>query len=137
MLGPVGDSGFFHSVRNFAPLVADGVEVREFLGDGSAVLLVPGLQSLVSVQVGRTPIDLTRDYQFPVNSDFYRKVTTTLPQAAVVAGDDGVPILVRSKHSNDGVWQKGETVFVGGIWSDSSESLPDASVPSLPVRNGK
>jgi hypothetical protein len=119
--------GLFHSTQQSPSGIEAEGEVRIFVGDGSPVLKVPNLEKVLSVHVGRTKVPLERDYKFPLNADAERKekVRTTLPHIVLDENEAGEKVLMRSKHSNDGNWQDGVKIYVGGEWSDSE--LPPAA----------
>jgi hypothetical protein len=113
--------GLFHAITGITAQEREAKNVREFVADGTPELRVPGLISLESVRIGTTSIPLERDYKLPSNGNFTEKVNITLPQVAHDVTPDGVPILLRSKHSNDGIWQKGAKVYVAGEWESEAQ----------------
>jgi len=125
-------SGLFHQITGLSQAEKSSGSIREFLGDGTAYLRVPGLKEVKSVQIGRTGIPLEQDYQFPHNSNFQQKVQITFPFVSVQPGPDGVKVLLRSVHSNDGIWQAGQKIYVGGVWDDTpvTDDTPSVSTPT-------
>ncbi|MEO7716256.1 MAG: hypothetical protein ABIY70_08630 [Capsulimonas sp.] len=130
--------GMFHSKVGLNTDERVSGKVREFIGDGSPHLLVAGLLAVLSVRIGTTNIPIERDYSFPHNADplFNKKVEITLPQVALIPAEEaeGTAILMRSVHSNDGIWQPGVKIYVGGEWEDeasASEHPNDVSLVSV------
>ena len=113
--------------EHFHPLVGISEEersaknVRQFVGDGSPVLKVPGLKEVTSVRVGTADIPLTMTEQVPIDVDAKRHETHEIALIKLDKAPDGTPILMRSIKSNNGMWQAGVPVFVGGKWGDTKE----------------
>jgi hypothetical protein len=124
--------GLFHRPEGLTQ-AERGMNIKEFTGDGSPGLRVKGLKEVHSVQIGRIQVPIERDYKFPHNADFAQKVQITLPHVMIVEGPDGEALLMRSVHSNDGVWQKGEKIYVGGVWEADAPEAPGAEGESSPT----
>lgn len=120
----------FHPL-NSAPTVEEVQgqgTVREFIADGTPVLRVPGmrltegpLHTLHGVRIGQTTIPISEDRLFPSN-ELGKRAIMKIPVASLlvrVEVDQGTPVLLRSETTNDGIWQKGETVRVRAEWDDA------------------
>jgi hypothetical protein len=105
----------FHPVDISAP-VGDAGDVRTFSGDGTPYLRVPGLKEVKSVRVGATLLPQTLPVTLPVNPQLTQFAHADLPMVQLVANQAGEEILLRNQMSNDGVWQAGAAVSVGGVW---------------------
>jgi hypothetical protein len=126
-------SNQFHSLTGLTAQERDASNVREFTGDGTPYLKVPGLKSVSYVRVGGTVVPLEHEQAFPNPDDLRATVTETEKLIDLQFDAQKTPILLRSKQSNHGLWQAGVPVFVGGEWSDdkrafgSSKPEPTAS----------
>lgn len=105
--------------------------VREFRGDGTPYLKVPGLLKLAegdgAVRVGDLELPATYTYQVPLDgSERPQMETRTEPMVILRNAPDGTPILLRNRHSNEGMWQDGVAVYVDGEWAPDAPS--EASV---------
>lgn len=107
--------------------------VRPFVGDGTKFLFVPGLKSVSSVRVGTTNIPLVETRKIPMSADDIRPITFPLIDLQLNA--QGQPILRRSVFSNDGIWQKGVNIYVGGEWDEGVQE-PTEDTPTA-VRRGR
>lgn len=116
--------------EHFHPLVGISEEersaknVRQFVGDGTPVLKVPGLKEVTSVRVGTADIPLTMTEQVPIDVDARRHETHEIALIKLDKAPDGTPILLRSIKSNNGMWQAGVPVFVGGKWEGEKVAAP-------------
>lgn len=106
----------------FSPVVQaatpqEGTEVRSFVGDGTPYLPLPGCKSVSSVRVSGVEVPPFVENKFPVgqgdNQEFIRQLW---PLYELSAAEDGTPVLLRSVQSNDGIWQQGAVVTIGGEW---------------------
>ena len=121
--------------EHFHPMVGISTEeraaknIRQFVGDGSPVLKVPGLKEDTSVRVGTVDIPLTMTEEVPLDIDAKRHETHEIALIKLDKAPDGTPTLLRSIKSNNGMWQAGVPIFVGGKWGDEKASAPpvDAS----------
>ena len=123
--------GPFHRPSGIPLAERQAANIREYIGDGTPELRVPGLTKVTQVVIGRVNIPLEQDYKFPNNSDFAQKVHTTLPVIALDVSEDGCPILLRSTHSNDGIWQDGHKIYVGGEWEDDEPKAEASAAPRV------
>ncbi len=112
----------FHPLDGLSVQEQQAANVREFTGDGTPFLKVPGLKDQpTSVRLGHTVMPMTIKQKFPTAvpnqfEEFESPLYIVLQQA------DGMPILLRSQQSNDGVWQKDVPIFVQGDWEEGSEA---------------
>ena len=103
---------------------------RVFTGDGSALLKVPGIVSVSQVRIGDTILPLFEERTYPTDStgtkfeDREEKMLDIQTDPA-----DGTPTLLRSKLSNDGLWQAGQIVYVSGEWEDEKKPAKKATAP--------
>lgn len=137
-------SALFHPLGGRTQEEVDSGEVRVFriekteTGLGTPYLKVPGLKALLSVRVGNTVIPMEIAQRFPANNDFTDKIRTSWPMVSVVRDpEDGQPVLLRSVQSNDGIWQEGVPIYVGGEWEEEAQAIPpsppQAGEKKLPV----
>lgn len=105
---------------------------REFKGDGTPYLPVPGLISLApgdgAVRVGTLELPANLTYQVAVDATLQNLETRVEPTVVVRHAPDGTPVLLRNVRSNDGFWQPGMSVFVDGEW-DEEVPAPDPQAP--------
>ena len=102
-------------------------KVREFTGDGSHKLAVPGLiGEPTTVRVGSIEIPGRVSATFPDNRLNGQHVTTDMALIKVDRDSHDVPVLLRSQRSNDGYWQKGVKVHVWGEWDDAKPTSTEA-----------
>ncbi len=92
--------------------------VRTFVADGTPYLFVPGLKSVSSVRVGGTTIPLEEMREFPMDADHKRFISIPIPLISLQFDSSGNAILLRNELSNDGIWQPGVNVYVGGEWDE-------------------
>lgn len=105
--------------------------VREFTGDGSPYLRVPGCLAVEEVRVGALVLPDEHEYQVPVTlSDPPQIETRFEPTYQLQHLDDGTPILLRNIHSNNGIWQSGAKVYVTGRWAEPVVSEPSGEPPA-------
>lgn len=102
---------------------------KEFTGNGAGSLRVPGCLSIHTLwidgaQVAPTETRIVREKKTGSVSvgrehevEMYRLET----------GDDGVPILYRSKFSNDGIFQLGSRIVIAGEFVDTEAVAPPRS----------
>lgn len=92
-------------------------EVREFTGDGSEFLYVPGLKQLLYCRVGQTVLgkELMTVHMSKDETDWQK---TDVPLAFLTEDNDGTPFVRRASWSNDGIWQDGATIKIGGVWAE-------------------
>jgi hypothetical protein len=101
---------------------------REFIGDGTPYLKVPGCVKVESVRVGQQVIPLAEIRNYPTDATLQRFDQVTEPMIALEQGNDGTPVLMRSQLSNDGIWQKDKPVYVTAQWSDGqADPVPSGS----------
>jgi hypothetical protein len=83
---------------------------------GLTVLPVPGLMELRAIRLGRVEIPLYQELTFPHMSRENQLCDADWPLVMLDHDENGQAVLRRSYHSNFGVWQPGERVFVTGVW---------------------
>ena len=92
-------------------------EVREFTGDGTGFLYVPGLKELQYCRIGQTVLGKEKiTVQMDNDATNWQKVE--VPLAFLCEDNDGNPFLRRYAGSNDGIWQDGAIIKVGGVWAN-------------------
>jgi hypothetical protein len=111
---------FFHPLEGLNEAEQAAANVRQFQGDGTPYLKVPGLERVTSIRVGAQEIPLEIEQRFPKDGTLRELATVSTPLISLQTGPDGVPVLLRSKQSNDGVWQNAP-VYVAGDWTTDSE----------------
>ena len=95
-------------------------KIKNFTGDGSHTLQVPGCTYVDAIQVDGIEVPPYRDDTVLKNEQ--EKEVIRIPNwDCIVIG--GVPTIIRSMISNFGKWQKGSTVTVIGDWED--QPAPD------------
>ena len=122
----------FHPIEGLSQLEAQAANVRPFVGDGTPYLKVPRLRSVQSVRLGSQILPPTIKQEYPVDLSMTKLHAVEMPLYILQFQADGMPVLMRSIQSNDGVWQAGSPIFVQGDW----ESAPDA-VSEADAKAGK
>ena len=100
-------------------------ETREFKGNGTGQLRVPGLTELTAIRVGPTRIPLRLDVKVPLNTHFDTKIHTDIPMVATSEDADECKVIHRGIQSNDGIWQEGAPIFVTGTWDDAHPRMSE------------
>lgn len=111
----------FHRLGGITTEEVMAGNVRAFKGDGTPYLSVPNLTEVLSVRVGKSDIPLSIQQESPTDHTGKRLIITNVPLVHLATSPEGEQILLRSVQSNDGIWQDGETIYVGGIWADDVE----------------
>jgi hypothetical protein len=93
------------------------LNTREFKGDGTPFLKLPGCVSITRVKVGTTELPPYVTNKFPLDADAKEHVSSDWPLYDLSTDETGTPVLVRSVQSNDGIWQEGVTISVTGEWA--------------------
>lgn len=121
------NSLLFHPLQGMTQDEAQSANVREFKGNGTPYLPVPGLLDVTGVRIGTQEIPLTLRQKFPESaSNFAQKYDVELPLIQLVHDTNGQPILLRSQQSNNGVWQEGVTIYVAGEWDEKKRPATKA-----------
>lgn len=122
-------SGLFPTMARPADLVDadDAKRVREFKGDGTPFLKVPGCKSVDKVFVGGVELPATVSHKFPLDADGKDLVAQEWPMYDLAADEAGTPTLLRSVQSNDGIWQDDVRITVLGEWEDEKKPVKKAS----------
>lgn len=106
----------FHSISGITAAEKRADNVREFIGDGTPFLRVPGLKKVLGVRIGQMSLPLETTIKYPVDPQHTDMKTE---KVALVQRDvlpDGTPVLLRNQMSNDGMWQQGQPIYVTGDW---------------------
>lgn len=116
----------FHRIDQPAPEVA--ANRRTFVGDGTPFLRVPGLLKVHGVRVSGVEIPLVEEREIPVDGTLSQVRVMQLPMIDLQEDENGVPTLLRSMNSNDGIWQPGVPIQVTGEWAPrrGRKPQPDA-----------
>ena len=93
----------------------DDLEIRQFVGDGTEYLYVPDLEELKYCRVGTTVLGNQVTHMY-MDADPTSLVKVTIPLASLTEDQDGNKFLRRAAISNDGIWQDGASIAVGGVW---------------------
>lgn len=107
---------FFHPLDGLTQEEKIADNVREFVGNGTPYLEVPGLKKVQSVRVGTMDIPLTFEQEFPVDPSGNRLQSVSAPLIALKRTPNGKQVLLRGIQSNNGIWQDGEKIYVQGDW---------------------
>lgn len=99
---------------------------REFAGDGTPFLRVPGLQKLEALRIGNTEIPLEQKRQYPTDGTHTNFETVNEPLVSLQHDAQGA-VLLRSVLSNNGMWQSGQPIFVVGDWEDAQAQAAAAA----------
>lgn len=99
---------------------------KEFIGDGTGAIRVPGCVSINlliidGVQVAPTEVRYVREKKIGIVSE---RKELVVEMYRLETGDDGVPVLYRSKFSNDGIFAAGSKVVVAGEFVDTEAVAP-------------
>lgn len=124
----------FHQMPGVSAEDIRSGKCREFTGDGTPHLRVPGLVGDPgAVRVDRIELPTRLKMGFPDNHLNGQIIHSDMQILRVDSDTDGVPVLLRSIVSNDGIWQKGHKVFVWGDWEDLTGDVPKPEeVPPAP-----
>lgn len=116
-------SGLFATMARPEDLVGqdEAKRAREFKGNGTPFLKVPGCKSVEKVFVGGTELPATITQKFPVDADAKDLVSQEWPMYDLSPDETGTPTLLRSTVSNDGIWQDGISITVVGEWDDEKK----------------
>lgn len=90
---------------------------REFRGDGTPFLKLPGCISVSRVIVGTVELPAYVNNRFPLDADAKEHISADWPLYDLSTDETGMPVLVRSVQSNDGIWQEGVTICITGEWA--------------------
>ncbi|MEO7718160.1 MAG: hypothetical protein ABIY70_18310 [Capsulimonas sp.] len=126
----------FHDLSGMTQDETAADNVRQFVGTGTPFLAVLGLTLLQGVRVGSMALPLTIEQEFPTDQTMKRLQVQTSDLVKLETSPDGEPFLLRSKQSNDGIWQKDIPIFVTGVWSDKT-APKKAAKPAAPADPGK
>lgn len=110
----------FHRLDALAP-EESAENTRQFDGDGTPYLKVPGLMKVESVRIGKTSLPLEMEMEWPTDPSLTTIQKAMVPFVVLEHTEEGEAVLLRSMQSNDGIWQKGQKIFVTGAWSRVGE----------------
>lgn len=102
-----------------------GGETRIFVVEDPYIVKVPGLATLTGVMIDGIRLPLTEDRPFqkvPKDKE-PETVYVSMTMVELRYSDENGAHLIRSEFSNDGKWQVGSTLVVGGEWDDDPESF--------------
>ncbi len=128
-------------MSDFASLSMIGIretldeKTRKFEGDGTPFLFVPNLTKVEAVTVGNTNVPLVEERRYV--EDATGRETAPIPRPLISLDEtpDGRKVLLRSKLSNDGIWQKGVQIFVTGVWADDPSTKTKSKKAKEPSEN--
>lgn len=116
----------FHTLSTLTAADQVAGRTREFAGDGSPYLRVPGLVTLEAVRIGTVEIPLTEKRTYPTDGTHKNFEHVDEPLIQLERDHQGA-VLLRSILSNNGLWQSGQPVYVSGTWDDAA--TPAATSP--------
>lgn len=101
--------------------------MRTFEGTGGPFIPVPGLLKLDRVEMRGLVMEqvIERDMPIAGGAPLSRFFPLAVDCASVRRGVDGEALLYRHLWSNDGIWQKGEPVYVFGDWDLEISPAPE------------
>lgn len=104
-------------MNDFTPQEQADARTRLVHGEGTPFLRVPQLTKLEALRIGALPLPLSEVRRYPTDAlGGFESVDEPLVQ--IQHASDGVPVLVRSLLSNDGIWTHSVGVFVTGEWEE-------------------
>src|SRR5262245_52930944 len=110
----------------------DRRSARFFTATGGPFIPVPGLMELREVRLPGLLMEKEIERTIWVDGRPEQAHTLVTDCVFVLRGIDGVPMLGRSRWSNDGVWQKDLDVMVIGEWDETVSPVPNpAEAPSM------
>lgn len=112
----------FHSLQTARRGQETDANTRMFTGDGTPFLRLPDLKTVEVVRLGSTVLPFTERRRYPLDADGNHHQEVTHELLTIEVDEDGTPVLLRSKLSNDGIWQKGATIAVTGEWGAEAET---------------
>lgn len=102
----------FHAVAPIEDVAKSKNGLTKIVGNGSAVLELPGCKKVRRVFIGDQELPQKIEEILPYQQgDIPEKSEQLLWKLDT---DGPTPILLRSKKSNDGIWQEGQAVFIDG-----------------------
>ena len=130
-------AGAFAPLHTYEQNEAGKENTRLFYGDGTEYLRCPGLLSVEKVRAAGVDWPAGRVDQVMLDASGKNFGYIELPQLLLDTGADGVPILRRSRCSNDGNWQNGYGFFVSGEWDPKVPPVvPEEPKPLAPLPPG-
>ncbi len=111
----------FHSVAPVQEAIKAQKGLTKFVGNGTAILELPGCKKVRRVFIGEIELPEKIEEILPYQQG---EIPTSSEVLLWKLDTDGsAPILLRSKKSNDGIWQEGQAVFIDG---DFAKEAPTA-----------
>ena len=86
--------GLFRKPQPAKPIDADGI-TREFRGDGTPYLKVPGLQKVAAVRIGMMNLSLLETRSFPLNTD--PTMVRTVDQVNLLTGLPAIAVIPKTR----------------------------------------
>lgn len=103
---------------------------RSFVANGTPYLPVVGLRTLEAIRIGVMPLPLTEERHYPLNGQL-QCAPVVEPLVSAQKRSDGTQVLIRAKISNDGIWPKGQRIYVTGEWENEGEPPSEKPVESI------
>lgn len=116
----------FHSMELPGQTPEAHDNARQFVGTGTPFLMVPGCRAVTDVWVRETKLPEEIVNMVPMDADGKILERQAHPCFLLVTAPDGIPVLLRSKQSNDGIWQENVAITVAGEWD---EAVPKPKPP--------
>ncbi|MBS1727380.1 MAG: hypothetical protein JST51_11715 [Armatimonadetes bacterium] len=111
---------FFHDVETSESKRQFEEGLRKFKGDGQPFIRIQGVQKVHRVFVGTQEVPEFRHDTVLTDPAGTRTSVTEIPLWKYAIGPDGVPILLRSKVSHDGIWQDRADIYIDGDFDDAT-----------------
>lgn len=111
---------FFHNVEASDAMRKFEQGLKKFPGTGQPYIRIPGVLKVNKVFIGVQEIPEFRQDQVLIDPAGTQTETIDIPIWKYAVGPDGVPILMRSKVSHDGIWQSGVDIYIDGEFDDDA-----------------
>jgi hypothetical protein len=113
----------FHTVAPIEEATKAQKGLTKFVGNGTPILELPGCKKVRRVFIGEIELPETIEELEPHE---HGVIPGKVEQRLWKLDKDGpTPILLRSKKSNDGIWQEGQAVFIDGDFAKDAPVSPD------------
>lgn len=97
---------------------------RKFVGDGTPVLPIGDCKKVEQVRIGKTSLPFSENRVYVTDTQGTKREATE--KLITLERIEGRPVLLRSKLSNFGIWQKGVAIYVSGEWDEAPNDMkPD------------
>jgi hypothetical protein len=111
-------------------------KTRMFTGTGGPIIPMPGLISISRVAMPGLVMEEYLTREVGIAPQMAQHIPLTVDCYSKIDGADGLPLLARHRWSNDGIWQKGEPIYVTGEWDESVSPATAEPLPPLePVKH--